>query len=149
MNDNVLSIAGKGTGSDLLLALPKAPTHMSKDAQKGYKMMGDLLITAKRLKSIFLPTLEVFADAYAQWQWVLTEINRKNRHEPGSGYIQTFPNGTSNVSPEMTLKRMAVAQMLECCKLFGLDPKSDKELKAVGDPNQKNLFDELRAAIGN
>jgi len=145
---STLSIAGKGNGTDLLLKAPKAPAHLDTAAQEGYKWMGNLLAQAQRLKPYYLPTLEIFADAYAQWQFALTVIKLKNANDFGAGYIQKFPNGTSNISPEMTVKKMAVEQMLQCCKLFGLDPKSDKELKDTGNANQTSLLDELFKKLG-
>ncbi len=144
----VLSIAGKGTGSDLLLRVPKAPDHLCAEAQAGYKWMGNLLAQAQRLKKYYLPTLEIFADGYAQWQWAVSEIKRKNAHSPGSGYVQYFANGASNISGAMSVKKAAVDQMLQCCKLFGLDPKSEKDLKATGDPNQTDLLQSLFKELG-
>lgn len=146
--DNVLSIAGKGTGSDLLLKIEKVPIHLSTDAKKEFKRMGNLLAQAQRLKAYHLGTLEIWADAYAQWQWAIEAIKVKNAKKPGSGFVQKFAGGASNITGEMSVKKDAVNTMFQCCKLFGLDPKSDKDLKAV-DPNQGNLFDELRKAISS
>jgi len=143
-----LHVAGKGSGSDLLLRAPKAPEWLNDQAKEGYKWMGNMLAKAQRLKPYYLPALEIFADAYAQWQWALREINRKNTLKPGTGYVQYFKNGASNISAEVTLKEKAINQMLHCCKLFGLDPKSEKELKATGDPAQTSLFAELMQKLG-
>jgi P27 family predicted phage terminase small subunit len=145
---NVLSIVGKGKGDSLLLKVDKAPEHLSVEAKKEFKRMGTLLAQAQRLKAYHLGTLEIWADAYAQWQCAVAEIKRLNAIKPMSGFVQRFPGGTSNITGEMTVKKDAVATMLHCCKLFGLDPKSDKDLKAT-DPNQGNLFDDLRKALNS
>lgn len=148
MGKDVLSIAGKGNGTDLLLEVPPPRQHLSTEAKAGYRWMGTMLCQAQRMKSYYVPTLEVFGDAYAQWQWAVAEIKRKNKMAPGSGYVQYFGNGTSNITGAMTVKKQAVDQMLHCCKLFGLDPKSEKELKSTGDPAQGDLFAELMKKLG-
>jgi len=147
--EKVLSIAGKGTGSDLLLTVNNAPTHLSAEAKKEFKRMGNLLAQAQRLKAYHLGTLEIWADAYAQWQWAVTKISEKNKKEMGTGFIQTFKNNTSNISPEMTVKKDAVNTMFQCCKLFGLDPKSEKDLKAIDNPNQGKLFEDFAKALNS
>ncbi len=142
-----MQVVGRDKGTDLLSKVPTPPKHLCEMAKKGYKEMGNLLAQAQRLKKYYLGTLEIYADAYAQWMWAVAEIKRKNAIEPGSGYVQVFKSNASNITAEMTVKKEAVSQMLQCCKLFGLDPKSEKELKSIGDPNQGSLFDEFNKAL--
>lgn len=140
MNLGVVSI---GKGSDSLLEVPKPPVYLNDDAKKHYVRMGKILAKSKRLKEAFLPALEVYAESMAQFQFAVSEIRRKNRREFGSGYIQTFNSGAANISVEVTLKKSAIDDLLKCFKIFGLDPKSEKELKDSVDPNQGNLFEEM------
>lgn len=149
MNDNVLSIAHKGKGKDTLTEIGKLPRHLCDDGKKAYKDMGELLIKADRLKAYMLPALEVFAAAYAQWVFACKEINRLNKEKHGRGYIQRFAGGARNISPEITCRDKASADMLRCSKQFGLDPRSEKELKAAVDSGQTNLFDELNKALNS
>lgn len=130
-------------GKDTLMQVPPAPKHLSTGAKKGYKMMGEFLAQAGRLKSYFLPLLEIFAEAYAEWEWACVEINRKNKIKPGSGYMQTFATQATNITTEMAIRGRAAVSMWQCAKQFGLDPKSEKELKNVTETGQMNLFEEL------
>jgi hypothetical protein len=82
----------------------------------------------------------------AQFQFAVSEIRRKNRDKIGSGYIQKFNSGAENISVEVTLKKSAVDDLLKCFKIFGLDPKSDKELKGLIDSGQTSLFEEMLKA---
>ena len=146
MENNVLTIAGRGNGSDKLLAVPAAPKHLNAEAKKGYKMMGGYLAKADRLKEMYLPTLEIWADAYAQWIYAITEIKNLNAAEPGKGFIQRFPSGARQLAPEVTLRDNAADQMIKCAKLFGFDPRSEKELKANIDAGQLDIFEEFNKA---
>jgi phage terminase small subunit len=104
--------------------------------------MGTYLAKRERLKDIYLTALEVYAESAAQFEWALREIQRLNNEKMGTGYIQKFSSGAKNISAEVTLKDKAEDSILKCCKIFGLDPKSDKDLKDV-NPGQYDLFDEL------
>lgn len=145
MKTGNMSIAHIGQGKETLMKVPAAPAHLSKEAKAGYKMMGNFLAKADRLKDYYLPTLEIWAAAYAQWQYAMNEINALNKTETGKGYIQKFPSGARNLSPEVTLKNDAADTMMKCAKLFGLDPKSEKELKATPD-GQLDLFETYKNA---
>ena len=139
MNKGVLSI---NKGKDTLLKCPVAPKYLNDNAKKHYKKMGDYLSTIERLKNIYLPALEVYAESMAMWEFAISEIKRKNIEKYGTGYIQTFLSGAKNISVEVTLKEKAIDDILKCCKIFGLDPKSEKELKSENS-GQYSLFEEL------
>ena len=143
METKVLSIAGKGSGKDTLMQLPTAGKHLNSDEKKAYKFMGELLIKVDRLKAHHLPLLESFAVYHAQWKYACNEINQLNRLEPGKGFIQRFATGARNISPEVTLRDNAFDGMLKCSKQFGLDPKSEKDIKAAEDSGQLDLFQQL------
>jgi phage terminase small subunit len=119
---------------------------LNDDAKKHYIKMGKVLAKNNRLKEMFLPALEVYAESMAQFQFAVSEIRRKNRDKIGSGYIQKFNSGAENISVEVTLKKSAVDDLLKCFKIFGLDPKSDKELKGLIDSGQTSLFEEMLKA---
>lgn len=146
MENGVLSIAGRGNGSDKLIKVPAAPKHLNADAKKGYNMMGGYLAKAERLKEMYLPTLEIWAVAYAQWVYAVNEINSLNKAEPGRGFIQRFPSGARNLAPEVTLRDNAADQMMKCAKLFGFDPKSEKELRETIETGQLDIFEEFNKA---
>jgi len=141
-----LEIVSIGKGSDNLLDVPKPPIYLSDEAKKNYREMGKILAKNKRLKEMFLPALEVYAESMAQFQFAVSEIRKKNKEKFGSGYKQKFSSGAENISVEVTLKKSAIDDLLKCFKLFGLDPKSESELKGLVDPNQTNLFEEMMKA---
>lgn len=138
-----MKVVGIGEGKETLTILPPAPKHLTLEAKKGYQWMGQMLCNANRLKEYHLPILEGFGAYYEQWIWAIKKINELNRKNPGLGYIQTFPTGARQISPESTTRDKAFEGMLRCSKQFGLDPRSEKELKATGDPAQGDLFQNL------
>ena len=138
MNDKIVHI---GIGKDTLIEVPKAPVYLTDEAKIHYSKMGNILAKAELLKSKFLPALEVYAEAMAQWEFALREIKKHNKEKFGSGYLQKFSSGAMNVSVYVTLKDKAEDSILKCCKIFGLDPRSEKELKV--ETGQYDLFTEL------
>lgn len=135
--DNLVHI---GKGKDTLQRLPKAPAYLSASAAKHFKTMGESLIKAERLKETFLPGLEIFAVNMAQFEHANKEIERKNKRAMGAGYIQTFKNGTANISPEVSLRSAAEKTLFQCLKQFGLDPRSEKDLRQPPQNPYGDLF---------
>lgn len=136
-----------GKATNTLTEVPIPPSYLSNWAKKHYKNMAKLLIKNKRLKETFLPALELYAEAMAQFEFACREIKEKNKEAYGTGYIQTFRSGACNITAEISLKNNAEATLLKCFKQFGLDPRSEKELKTETDPNQLNAFKELQKAL--
>lgn len=130
-------------GKDTLLSVPKPPSYLSNSAKKHYLQMGAILAKNSRLKELYLDALVVYSEAMAQYQFALQEIKDKNSEDFGSGFVQTFRTGAQNVSVYVTLKNDAQDTLFKCFKIFGLDPKSEKELKSTVDPDQTNLFEQF------
>lgn len=130
-----------GKGKDTLIEVPKAPVYLTDEAKKHYASMGTILAKSELLKEKFLPALEIFAEAMAQWEFSIRGIKKANKEKFGSGYMQRFTSGASNVSVYVTLKDKAEDSILKCCKIFGLDPKSEKDLKV--ETGQLNFFEEM------
>lgn len=138
-----MKIAHKGEASDILKEVPKAPAYLDTKAKSHFKKLAKILITNDQLKRIHIPALEVMAENFAQWEWAVREIRKKNKDATGSGYIQTYGSGAKNISVELTVKRDAEKAIFQSIKQFGLDPKSEKDLKATVDPNQGDLFEQF------
>ncbi len=136
-----MEVVSLSKGSEYIKELPAPPVFLGSKAKSHFKRIGKLLISNERLKSIHIPTLEVLCENMEQWEWSIREIRKKNKKKYGSGYIQKYTSGAQNISVELTIKRDAEKSMLQCFKLFGLDPKSDKELKGMVDPSQMELFE--------
>lgn len=138
--DNIVHI---GKAKDTLSIVPVPPVWLTNSAKKYYKTMAAELIKIDRLKVVFLNALEIYAEAMAQFEFAAREIKEKNKDEFGSGYIQTYRSGASNISTEIVLMRDAEKTLFKCFKQFGLDPKSEKELN-ISDTGQLSLFEELQ-----
>lgn len=139
-----MEVVGKGNGTDVMSTLEKPSGFLCATSKRYYKKLGEVLIGAKVLKRIHLPTLEMLATNCAQWEFAVKEINRKNKEKNGTGYIQTYLSKATNISTELVLKRDAEKAMRENIASFGMDPQSEKKLKAaVADPNQGNLFEQF------
>lgn len=136
-----MSVISIGQGKDTLIKVPKPPVYLTEEAKKHFSAMGKILAKNERLKETYLNALEIYAEAMAQFEFSLREIKRKNKQSYGDGYIQTFKTGAQNISVELTLKNNAEDTLLKCFKLFGLDPKSDKDLKDSSNPNQMSLWE--------
>jgi P27 family predicted phage terminase small subunit len=138
MKGNVVHI---GQGKETLSKVPKPPVYMTDEGKKHYEKIGSVLAKNDLLKEKYLQALEVISEAMAQWEFALREIKKANKEKLGSGYVQKFASGASNVSVYVTLKDKAEDSILKAAKVFGLDPKSEKELKIEG--GQLDLFQEL------
>jgi len=125
-----MSVKGINTKLNVLSELPKAPTTLGTRGKYHFKRLGTILISNKILKSLHLPALEIMAENWEQWEWSIKAMRKKNRNNPGTGYIQTFTTGAKNLSVELTVKRDAEKAIMQCIKQFGLDPKSEKDLNA-------------------
>ena len=130
-----------GKGKETLIQVPKAPVYLTDEAKKHWYEVGAILAKNDLLKEKFLTHLEVLSEAKAQLEFSLREIKKANKEKYGTGYFQKFSSGASNVSVFVTLKEKAVDDILKCCKAFGLDPRSEKDLKV--ETGQYNLFEEL------
>lgn len=138
-----MKIVSINQGKDTLLKVPKPPVYLTDEAKKHYVFMGNILAKNERMKETYLNALEIYSEAMAQFEFALREIKRKNKMQFGDGYIQTYKTGAQNISVELTLKNNAEDTLFKCFKLFGMDPKSEKDLKDVSNPNQTSLFEEL------
>lgn len=134
-----------GKGSDILKEIPKPPAYLDSRAKSHFKKLAKTMISSELLKRIHEPALAVMAENFSQWEWAIREIRRKNRKKEGSGYRQLYNSGAENISVELTIKRDAEKAIMQCFKQFGLDPKSEKDLKATVDPNQGDLFEQFNS----
>lgn len=133
----------KGKASELIKIIPKPPSYLDSSAKKHFKNFAKILISSESLKRIHIPALEIMAENFSQWEWSVREIRAKNKELKGSGYRQKYNSGAQNISVELTIKRDAEKAIMQCFKQFGIDPKSEKELKNAVDPNQGDLFKEF------
>lgn len=126
-----------------LTTVPDPPSYLSAPAKKHYKTMGEKLIEINRLKNVYLNALEIFAEAMAQFEFATKQIHVKNKEEFGTGYIQTYRTKATNISTEVVLRNDAAATLLKCFKQFGMDPRSERELKGVENVGQLDIFEQF------
>jgi P27 family predicted phage terminase small subunit len=138
-----MKIVSVNIGKDTLMKCPNPPLYLSESAKKHFRKMGGILASNQKLKTIHLNALEVYADSMDQFEWAANAMKVRNKKEPGSGYIQVFKTGAKNISVELTIKNDSINKLMKCFSIFGLDPKSEKELKDSANPNQTSLFEEL------
>lgn len=136
-----MNVVHVGKGKETLTEVPKAPVYLTDEAKKHWNEVGGILAKNDLLKEKFLTHLEVFSEAKAQWEFALREIKKANKEKYGTGYFQKFASGASNVSVFVSLKEKAIDDIMKCCKAFGLDPRSEKDLKI--ETGQLDLFAEL------
>ena len=140
-----MKVIGINKNTDLVLGVPKPPVYLDDCAKVHFKRFAKILINSSQLKKIHLPALELMAENFAQWEWAVREIKIKNKEKSGSGYKQVFKSKAENISVELTIKRDAEKAIMQCFKQFGIDPRSEKELKV--DPAQGNLFEQLQNSL--
>jgi len=116
---------------------------LDSSAKQHFKKFARILISSESLKRIHLPALELMAENFSQWEWSVIQIRAKNKEKKGSGYVQRYNSGAENISVYLTIKRDAEKAIMQCFKQFGIDPKSEKELKQTVDPAQGDLFEEF------
>ena len=142
-----MEIVGKGNANGNLSQVPKPPVYLSDAAKEHYKLMAKKLIKVERLKETYLSALEIYAEAMSQWEFANRRIREMNKKDLGSGYIQTYSTGATNITTEMSIRDKSIKILFDCFKQFGLDPSSDKGLKQEGNPNQLNAFDQLEKLL--
>lgn len=143
-----MSVVGINSKLGLLSEVPKPPVYLTDSAKVHYKSMAKKLIKVKRLKETYLDALEGYANAKAQWEFASRKIREADQEEYGSGYYQKFKNDIIQNSTWVNQQNRAWKTIVECCKMFGLDPSSEKQLQSVDtDPNQLSAFDELKKAL--
>jgi phage terminase small subunit len=107
-----------------------------------YRDIGKKLLEMRGMREFDSYALLMLATALDQYVYATREINRRENQEPGTGYIQTFLTGASNVSVEVTLRDRAFKQIIELASKFGLTLRDRMQMKTPQvDPDQIPLFD--------
>ena len=141
-----MKIAHIGIGNGQLTELPKPPAYLTDSAKKHYKKISKILKANDKLKETFLGAIEIYSEAMSEFEFALREIRKKNKVELGTGYIQQYTTGATNITTEMVIKKNAEQTLFKCFKQFGLDPLSEKALIQTDD-SQLDLFGEFKKAV--
>lgn len=119
---------------------------MSDKARKIYRHFGKVLLTTGRLSNLDLGNLVQLAVAWEKFLWAESEMAKKNDDEFGSGFIQKYSSGATNITTEFSISEKSQDQILKLSKLFGLSMKDRHgmlEYLRQSDANQTSLWDEL------
>ena len=146
----------RATGSDSLEVLEKVKSPgkhfssaMNDRAQKIYVAICEKLLPTKKLTEVDLPNIVQLANAWDKYIWAEQAMMEKNSERMGSGYVQRFKSGATNITTEMSISEKAQDQIIKLSKMFGLSFKDRHSLSGFlgeGDPNQTDL---ISALFGN
>jgi P27 family predicted phage terminase small subunit len=129
---------------DFIDKLPVPPAYWGAvpRVKKIYREIGNQLLEMKNMKSFDKYALLMLADAIEEYI-VMTEImSRKEKEMPGSGSIQTFKNGTSNVSTEHTVRERAFKRIMQVGGKFGMTVQDRVKMNLTQvDSGQMSIFD--------
>lgn len=140
--------APKKTGLEILEKLPipdKRLFPLDTVSRRWYRFLGNLLIKSNRFTELDIPILYLLASNFSRWQWAYLEIAAKNNIKEGSGYIQVFDSGASQITPEYSLLQRSEKKILELSAKFGMTFKDRAAIAQFFEENQEQLsmWDEL------
>jgi len=119
----------------------KAPKYFNKSQTEEFNKIVKMLKNAGLFSEKYRHGIESLAYNYNQFKDAIIEINRKNEKEQGSGYKQIFESGAENISVEMSIKRDAEKSIYPLLRQFGLDPKSEKDIKSIIEDGSEDAFE--------
>jgi P27 family predicted phage terminase small subunit len=131
-------------GGEYIEKLPVPPTYWiaTDRVKKIYREIGKQLVDMGNMKTFDKYALLMLADAVDEYL-TMTEIMAKKENDlPGSGSIQTFKNGTSNVSTEHTVRERAFKRVLTVVSKFGMTVHDRMKMNIVKVADgQMSIFD--------
>ena len=147
------SRADRAPGIDALEYLQDLPNparqyRLDKEGKRWYKLIGTMLIETKKLALLDIPNLVLLANAWAQYSWASEQINIKNTEDMGTGFVQSYKTGATNITTEYKLRADAEDRILKISKLFGMSFKDRHSLTGFFEDNsgQLDLFSGLNQA---
>ena len=119
---------------------------MNDRAQKIYFALCEKLLPTKKLTEVDLPNVVQLANAWDKYIWAEQAMMEKNQVAMGSGYVQVFKTGATNITTEMSISEKAQDQIIKLSKMFGFSFKDRHAMASFlgeGDPNQTDLWGQL------
>jgi phage terminase small subunit len=132
--------------ADYVDGLPVPPSYwkLPPRVKKIYKDIGNQLVSEKIIKSFDKYALIMLATALDEYICMSELIAAKEAEKPGSGLIQTFKNGTSNVSTEFTVRERAMKSVLQVSGKFGMTVRDRISMNMKkSEDGQLSLFDQM------
>lgn len=144
----VISKKGKIINTNPKSKSLQAPKHLKLSAatKKIFNSIIERIGDKMEIEEFHLEAMAMIAVEIETWVWVNEEIKKKNKEEPGTGYIQTFRSGATNITTEMAIRNQTLKNFANMSKKFGLTTRDLKELGDSKDPNQLELFRQILEA---
>lgn len=122
-----------------------APKYLSLStgAKKIYSQLVEKIGEKMKLSRLHEDVIGMLAVEIDTWVWANSEIQRKNKSNSGSGYIQKFASGATNITTEMSIRNQALKNVGMLSKKFGLTVRDLKEIGETNDKNQLSLLEQL------
>lgn len=121
------------------IGLPEMPDHLTADAKKEWKRIGEQLYKLGILSVIDGTILAAYCQAFAEWRKASKELNKK-----GSDYVVSDPvNGQMKKNPWVLISDSAQDRMFKYLRELGLSPASRPNINI--DKDQRNKADPVKA----
>jgi len=138
---------------DILLKLPRPPRefNLTKDQKKWWSWFAKEFLSTKKMVQGDLIHLQNAAFSLDQRNKIIAKINKINSADVDGveGWVQTFPNGTNNVSGYQSSYDKATKQLNDISEYFGLSFAHRQKINnpAAGGNGQLNLLDEINKML--
>lgn len=123
---------------DTVQTPPKPEKYLTAAGKKIFKRICEHIIEHNILCEIDSLGVSILAHNLDLYERMVKMIEEKEKEEPGSGYFQTFANGTQQNSPQANMLSKCLDNIYKYAKEFGLTVKSRDGILAFS----KNATDE-------
>ena len=120
-----------------IASIPRAPSHLSKDAKTEWKRMSKTLYNLGLLTEIDRAALAAYCQAYGRWV-----ESEKNVQKYGTVMISP-DKGWPVQSPYLSIANKALEQMHKYLVEFGMTPSSRSKISVNKDGNKGDDFEEF------
>lgn len=127
------------------LPAPEKRFNLSKDQKFWYRYFGLQLISSNKLTKPDLVHLHRMARIV---DYIVQAEQKIEQSGYEGGLVQTFKNGTTNISGHVTIREKYVREFDELSKHFGFSFRDRAKIQEPekGDPAQGNLFEQFLKA---
>lgn len=107
-------------------SLPDPPKHLSRDARKEWRRVGEILLDSRVLTQVDLSALALYATVYGRWMQAERYIKRKGLLVPAS------PRSKVKIqNPMLAVANKCAEQIVRLQTEFGLTPSSRTRIIAA------------------
>lgn len=165
MEAKKLDVVHKGSGKvknltpeqkklyDILVKLPRPPKefNLTSDQKKWWTWFAKEFLSTKKLVKGDLIHLQNASFSLDQRNKIIAKINKLNARDPDgvAGWVQTFPNGTNNVSGYQSSYDKATKQLDSISEYFGLSFTHRQKINnpVANNSGQLSLIDQINEML--